>query len=88
MGWESTDLAEQGGFWSLITEELLTWGECRRVYDKGMEPYDKFLTVSKAEFETIGIPLDREASIYFDVDRQREVSFRGNSGKREKKQSE
>ena len=86
MGWEPTDLTEAGGFWSLITEELLTYGECLRVHERGMEPYDKFMTVSKAEFETLGIPGDREASIYFDLDRQREVSLRSNSGKRENKQ--
>ena len=86
MGWELTDLTEAGGFWSLITLELLTFDECCKVYEKGLEPYEKFMTVSKAEFDTLGIPDDREASIYFDLDRQREVSIRGNSGKRENKQ--
>jgi hypothetical protein len=86
MGWELTDLTEVGGFWSLVTKELLTYAECLKVYEKGLAPYEKFMTVSKAEFETLGIPGDREASIYFDLDRQREVSIRGNSGKREKKQ--
>ncbi|MDH3350230.1 MAG: hypothetical protein OEM51_01680 [Gammaproteobacteria bacterium] len=86
MGWQLTDLTEIGGYWSLVTKELLTFGECCKVYEKGLEPYEKFMTVSKVEFETLGIPDDRAASIYFDLDRQREVSIRGNSGKREKKQ--
>jgi len=85
LGWMASDLPEAGGFWSLITEELLTYSECCKVYEKGLEPYEKFMTVSKAEFETLGIPLDREASIYFDLDCQKEVSLRSNSGKREKK---
>ena len=86
MGWIENDLAEAGGYWSLVCEEQLTYGECCKVYEKGLAPYDKFMTVSKAEFETLGIPGDREASVYFDLERQREVSLRGNSGKREKKQ--
>jgi len=52
-----------------------------------MEPYEKFLTVSKAEIDVLGIPHDYEASAYFDLDRQREVSLRSNSGKRENKQN-
>jgi len=75
---------DEGGYWSLVVEEKLTYGECFKVHDKGMEPYTKFLTLSKAEFEVLGIPLDWDASIYFDLDRQREVSLRSNSGKREK----
>jgi len=88
MGWIKSDLAEAGGYWSLVCEERLTYGECCKVYELGLAPYDKFMTVSKAEFETLGIPGDRAASIYFDLERQREVSLRGNSGKREKKQDE
>ena len=85
LGWEKTDLTDAGGFWSLVTDEPLTYAECFSVYETGMDPYDKFLTVSKAEFRAMGIPVDREASIYFDLERQREVSFRSNSGKRENK---
>lgn len=85
IGWTLSQLTEAGGYWSLVTTELLTFGECAKVYEKGIEPYDKFITLSKAEFETLGIPEDREASIYFDLDKQREVSIRSNSGKREKK---
>lgn len=85
MGWQASDLAAAGGYWSLITQELLTYEECCKVYERGLEPYEKFLTVSKAEFDTLAIPIDREASIYFDLEQQREVSLRSNGGKREKK---
>ena len=85
MAWTVSDLAEAGGYWSLVCEEQLTFTECRKVHEKGLEPYAKFLTVSKIEFETLGIPVDEAASIYFDTERQREVSLRQGSGKREKK---
>ena len=85
LGWIASDLSEEGGYWSLVTEEKLTFGECCKVYEKGIEPYEKFLTLSKAEFETLGIPADREASVYFDLECQREVSLRSNSGRREKR---
>lgn len=83
MGWTSSEFAEAGGYWSLVCEEMLTYEECSKVHDKGIHPFTKFLTVSRAEFEHLGIPKDFEASDYFSLEKQREVSLRNNSGKRE-----
>lgn len=73
------------GSWSLVTKHLMTFGECCRVHEGGMAPYERFLTVSRPEFETIGMPEDIEASEYFSTERQREVSLRSNSGRQERK---
>lgn len=86
LGWIPTDITDAGGYWCLVCKELLTFEECYHAHEKGIFPYTKFLTVSRVEFDHLGIPNDFHASDYFNLEKQREVSIRSNAGKRKDKQ--